>query len=110
MREVPDVNRAPMFESASMMREVEENTDAKVSAVGDPVTADDPDFDVLTYNDQRRRRQGCSFTIDDETGQIEVGEGTTLNFESSKTTYEVEVTATDPFGEKRLNDGDHHGH
>ena len=42
-----------------------------------------------------------SFTIDgrQQTGQIKVGEGTTLDFESSsKTTYEVEVTARDPFG------------
>ena len=39
-----------------------------------------------------------SFGIDSGTGQIEVGEGTDLDFEGMQTTYEVEVKAEDPFG------------
>ena len=97
MREVPDVNRPPEFASASMMREVEENSVAGI-AVGDPVTADDPDDDVLTYTRQRRRRHGSVHDRLHETGQIKVGEGTMLDFEGSQTTYVVEVTAKDPFG------------
>ena len=97
VREVPEVNRPPMFESASMMREVEENTRAGFAIGGDPITADDPDGDTLTYS-----RSGgadmASFTIDSTTGQLKVGEGTDLDFEGTQTTYEVEVKAEDPFG------------
>ena len=47
VRAVPDVNTPPMFESASMMREVNEN---ETENAGDPVTADDADDDSLTYS------------------------------------------------------------
>ena len=38
-----------------------------------------------------------AFTIDQETGQIEVGDDTKLNFEGDQATYTVEVKAEDPF-------------
>ena len=38
------------------------------------------------------------FAIDASTGQIRVGEGTTLDFESDRKTYTVNVTATDTSG------------
>ena len=96
VREVPEVNRPPVFESASMMREVEENSLAGI-AVGDPVMADDPDNDVLTYT-RTGGADMAAFTIDSTSGQLKVGEGTKLDFEGAQTTYEVEVTAKDPFG------------
>ena len=39
------------------------------------------------------------FSIDSATGQIEVGEGMTLDFDTEPITYTVTVTATDPSGE-----------
>ena len=90
----PDVNADPVFD-AGITREVAENTEPG-ETVGGPVTASDPDGDSLTYSLSGGADMG-SFTIDSD-GQIKVGKGTKLNFESSQTTYMVEVTATDPFG------------
>ena len=74
-------------------RIVDENTDA---AVGDPVTATDTTDsspDRLTYS--LGGRDDGSFKIDRATGQISVGDGTELDYET-KDTYTVTVTATDP--------------
>ena len=95
VRVAPEVNSAPMFDSASMMREVEENAGTG-KPVGDPVMASDPDGDTLSYDITGGADMGA-FTIDND-GQIKVGAGTELDFEGSQTSYEVEVTATDPFG------------
>ena len=98
MRAVPDTNTPPVFESASMMREVKENSADNADAnVGDPVTADDADLDALTYTISGGADM-ASFKIDDTSGQIQARKGTKLDFESSKTTYVVEVKAADPFG------------
>ena len=35
------------------------------------------------------------FAVDAETGQIRVGEGTALDFEAERSTYTINVTATD---------------
>ena len=74
-------------------RIVDENTDA---AVGDPVTATDTTDsspDRLTYS--LGGRDDGSFKIHRATGQISVGDGTELDYET-KDTYTVTVTATDP--------------
>ena len=97
VRAVPDVNNAPMFESASMMRDVDENSKEDAD-VGDPVKADDADDDVLTYS-LSGGADMASFGIDDETGQILVGANPMLDFEGGQATYVVEVKAADPFGE-----------
>ena len=95
VRVEPDVNSDPVFD-AGITREVAENTPTD-GTVGGPVTATDPDDDALTYSITGGADM-AAFKIDSGTGQIKVGKGTKLNFESSQTTYMVEVTATDPFG------------
>ena len=98
--EVP-VNRTPAFEDAdgveivTTTREVAENTAADGN-VGAPVAARDPDNDTLTYT--LGSTDADEFTIDSGTGQVGVGDGTELNFET-KQSYTVTVTATDPSGE-----------
>ena len=99
VRSVPGVNRPPMFESASMMREVDENSADNADAdVEDEVTADDPDGDALTYTISGGADMGAFKIPDSTTGQIVVRKGTVLDFEGSKTTFEIEVKAEDPFG------------
>ncbi len=93
-RAVPEVNEAPEFGSASITREVNEN---ETGNVGDPVTADDADGDALTYS-LSGGADMSSFKIVQGSGQIQVGDGTKLDAEG-KTSYKVEVTAADPFGE-----------
>ena len=93
VRGVPDVNTAPAYDSATMTREVNEN---ETGNVGEPVSAGDPDNDALTYSISGGADMD-SFGIVPKSGQIEVGDGTELDAEG-KTTYEVEVTAMDPFG------------
>ena len=88
------LNRAPEFdaETATAERSVAENS-AAGAAVGDPVVATDGDTgDSLTYS--LDAMGDMSFDIDDM-GQITVGEGTMLDFESDMTSYTVTVTATD---------------
>ena len=73
----------------SLDRSVDENT-AAPGTVGAPVTA--MDDDVLTYS--LEGRDARSFDIDRASGQIKVGEGTSLDFET-RTTYTVIVKAKD---------------
>ena len=88
-------NVAPAFPGASAARSVTEG--ASVGArVGAPVTATDPDGDALTYS--LGGANAGSFSIGGTTGQITVGSGTTLDYET-RTSYSVVVTATDPSGE-----------
>ena len=99
VREAPDVNQAPVFESG-ITREVSENAKAGDN-VGAPVRATDPDEgDDLSYTITGGADMGA-FEItatNRSSGQITVKKGTTLDFEGSQTTYMVEVTARDPFG------------
>ena len=97
----PQVNRAPVFSAGnSTTRSVDENS-ASGANVGARVTASDPDGDGLTYTlagtDDSSFNAG-SFGIVAATGQIQVGDGTNLDYEGEKNTYGVEVTATDPSG------------
>ena len=83
-------NNPPAFSADEATRSVAENM-APGTNVGDPVTATDPDGDTLTY--ALSGTDASSFTIDN-TGQMTVGSGTTLDYET-KETYMVTVTATD---------------
>ena len=104
-------NKAPEFpdqdpqtegtQNSETERSVDENTVAGVN-VGDPVAAADDDDDgnlvnpeILTYT--LGGDDAGSFEIDPESGQITVGAGATLDFETNSS-YSVTVTATDPSG------------
>ncbi len=87
-------NAPPTFtEGSATDRSVLENSPAG-SNVGDPVLATDADGDTLTYTLAGSSAE--SFAIDAATGQITVGAGTTLDYET-QTSYSVIVTATDIF-------------
>ena len=108
-------NRAPVFEdqdtetdgvqNTETTRKVEEiaeavddsTDDSADDNVGSPVTANDPDpnADALTYT--LGGADADSFTVRAD-GQIEVGDGTKLDYET-KTTYMVTVMAEDSFGD-----------
>ena len=87
-------NRPPVFADGPRTdRSIAENTAAGEN-VGAPVVA--TDSGILTY-----RLGGAdaeSFGIVAATGQIQVGDGTNLDYEGEKNTYGGEVTATDPSG------------
>ena len=96
VRVAPDVNDPPAFESASTTRDVAENKKSGEDA-GDAVKATDPDGDVLTYSITGGADMD-KFGIKGQ-GQITVGSAT-FNYDdpSAQQTFEVEVTAMDPFG------------
>ncbi len=91
------VNRPPVFSDPSVTRQVAEGLETG-DPVGSPVTATDPDDDEITYTLAGRDR--ASFVIEERTGQIRVGEGTTLDFET-KRSYSLTVTARDEGGRRR---------
>ena len=92
---VIDANDPPAFPSSeTRTRTVDENTPPG-DAVGTPVSAEDEDEDTegnLAYS--LGGTGSASFGIDSSTGQITVGTGTRLDYET-KASYEVTVTATD---------------
>ena len=88
-------NATPVFSSTRTTRNVSENVPAGTS-VGGPVTASDADNDALTYT--LDGADAALFAIGSRTGQITVGSGTALDYET-RTSYTVVVTATDPSGE-----------
>ena len=93
VRSAPDVNNPPAFESAAIDREVREDTTSGGN-VGDAVMATDPDGDSLTYE----ITGGADMDKFGNTGpQITVGSAE-LDYEDGQSTFEVELTATDPFG------------
>ena len=100
VRELPETNAAPVFTERSVTREVPENTPAGDS-VGDPVKATDADEDLLSYTLSGGADKGA-FEVNLETGQIEVGADTELNFEGDQKTYTVELKAEDPFGKSDI--------
>ena len=92
---IRSVNDAPAFAAAPAERSVSENAQPGAK-VGVPVIATDVDGDLLGY-----RLQGApEFEIDEDTGQIQVAPGVTLDREHTSS-YEVTVTASD-----RLNESD----
>ena len=86
-------NQAPVFSHSAVTRFVDENVSGGTH-VGGPVTAGDPDGDVLTYT--LGGTDAASFDIGASTGQISVGAGTTVDYET-QTSYSVTVTATDVY-------------
>ena len=104
VRPVPYSNNTPVFLDAegedltTTDRSVTEDA-APGAPVGDPVQATDAAEtgpDVLTYTLEDNTN---TFEIDSATGQIEVGAGPTLDYDTQPITYTVTVTATDPSGE-----------
>ena len=91
---VTDVDEPPEFDSATATREVPENTEAGEN-IGDPVTANDPDNDTLTYT--LGGSDVSSFDIDSASGQIQTKSGVTYDHES-KSSYSVTVKADDNNG------------
>ena len=83
--------RDPSFEGEVTFT-VDENTPPG-SLVGDAITATDPDGDVLTYS--LSGIDASSFVLDGSTGQITVGSGTLLDYESGPTRYTVVVSVHD---------------
>ena len=89
---IRDENTAPQFpDTETGVRSVAVNTPAG-EHVGAPVAATDADNDVLTYT--LSGADMASFAIDSATGQIRVGDATTLDFET-KASYSVSVAASD---------------
>ena len=89
------VNELPVFtEGAKATRLVAENS-AKDTNIGMPIVAGDADDDTLTYT--LGGSDAALFAIDSGTGQIRVGDATTLDYET-KTIYSVDVSAADPYG------------
>ena len=88
----PQVNRAPAFPGSSATRSIDENS-ASGANIGAAVRATDAEGDRLTYS--LTGTDAGSFTINISTGQIMVGAGTTLDYET-KASYMATVTATDP--------------
>ena len=83
--------RGPSFEG-DVTFTVDENTPPG-SLVGDAITATDPDGDVLTYS--LSGIDASSFVLDGSTGQITIGSGTLLDYESGPTRYTVVVSVHD---------------
>ena len=88
-------NTAPAFAATTTSRSVSETASAG-AGVGAPVTATDAERDTLAYT--LGGADAGSFSISSTTGQITVGSGTTLDYETRRS-YTVVVTATDPSGE-----------
>ena len=71
-----------------------ENTAAD-QAIGAPVTATDPDDRVSDLRYALSGQDAAAFAIDATSGQLTVGTGTVLDYET-KQSYTVTVTVTDP--------------
>ena len=86
-------NRPPAFSADAVDRVVAENT-AAGDTVGAPVGAMDPDGDTVAYRFVPGGDEG-SFAIHPVTGQITVGDGPALNYESADSVSVVRVEASD---------------
>ena len=91
----PTANTEPMFDMASTTMEVAENS-AAGTVVGMVMATDADRGDTLTYT--LGGAHAMYFDIDDM-GNIMVGEGTMLDYESDMMYYMVDVMATDEEGE-----------
>ncbi len=95
------VNLAPSFGGVeSLTFAVDENA-SPGTPVGSAVTAIDPNGDILTYS--LSGTHASPFGIDTSNGQIAVGFGTALDYESGLTRYTVIVSvhdSRDPYGDQ----------
>ena len=83
-------NDAPVFHAGGAERSIDENGDPGAS-VGDPVTAEDPNGDTMSYS----LTGSAAFSINDETGAITAN--SSLDHEEAAV-HTVTVTATDRHG------------
>ncbi|MXW48461.1 MAG: tandem-95 repeat protein, partial [Gammaproteobacteria bacterium] len=88
---VASVNDLPVFPVAATVWEVVENS-AEGDAVGEPVTATDPDGDALRY--ALILPTSIPLTIDPRSGQVKLGANAVLDFEQQVTYFET-ITASD---------------
>ena len=89
------LNRPPVFDvNDNSTREVEENSPEGAN-VGMPVSATDADGDPLTY--VLSGQDAGLFDIYGNTGQVIVGKGTRLDYETTNS-YRLNVTVADPSG------------
>ena len=89
----PVRNDPPEFGADTASLSVDENTDPGVT-VGDPITANDPNGDDVTYS----LAGSSEFTVDPQTGQIGVAAGATLDHEATGT-YSLILQAMDIHGD-----------
>ena len=87
-------NTPPVFADDRAIRSVPENSPPGTN-VGEPVTATDAENESLTYSISGT--DASLFDIESGSGQITVGTGTVLDFET-RFSYTVTVTAADPYG------------
>ena len=90
-----DPNIAPMFDPPTQTRTLEENSGPGVD-VGAPVTATDANNETLTYS--LGGADAGSFRIDSASGQISTAPGVAYDYEASKNSYALTVTAEDTRG------------
>ena len=94
-------NNDPYFIDDTLTLTVAENTPVGQN-VGRAVTATDPDHDTLTYS--LSGTDVAYFDIAPATGQITVGSGATLNYESGATSYTVIVSVHDGNPDSAIDD------
>ena len=85
---------ARFAETVPITRSIAENSSAG-APVGAAISASDPDGDTISYS--LTGEEAAGFTID-AGGQIAVGQGVTLDYESGKTTYTMTVEIHDGKG------------
>ena len=87
------INNDPVFASTAETREVAENSAAGTNVGAVIPAATDADDDTLTYS--MEGDDEASFDFDASTRQITTKTGVTYNYEATKNTYSVTVTADD---------------
>ncbi|MBC6426213.1 MAG: cadherin domain-containing protein [Ekhidna sp.] len=93
---VTDVNESPAFVSGPFTRTIAEDASVGYN-VGSVIPATDPENDKLTYILTAGNEDG-NFAIDEDSGQITVASGASLDYEGSTSSYTLTVTATDATG------------
>ena len=101
VQSAPVGNNDPYFIDDTLTLTVAENTPVGQN-VGRAVTATDPDHDTLTYS--LSGTDVAYFDIAPATGQITVGSGATLNYESGATSYTVIVSVHDGSPDSTIDD------